>query len=97
VDHIQDLVDDLSEIPDVSAITVFDTQGQLIQTGTVAGLSPSQSRNHFGRAEHFSGRATVTTFLDDSITASVPVLLSEEIIGRVMVNLSMKPITQQVA
>ncbi|MDH3229403.1 MAG: response regulator [Alphaproteobacteria bacterium] len=97
VDHIQNLVDDLSEIPDVSAITVLDMRGPLIQTGTVTGLSPSQSREHFGRAEHFSGRATVTTFLDDSITASVPVLLAEEVIGRVMVNLSMRPITQQVA
>jgi PAS domain S-box-containing protein len=97
VDHIRNMVDDLSDIQDVSAITVFDTQGPLVQSGTIAGLSPNQSRDHFARAELFSGRATVTTFLDDSITASEPVFLAEELIGRVMVNLSLTPITEQIA
>ncbi len=97
VDDIQHLVDDLSGTPDISAIIVFDTQGPLYLIGTIPGMSSAQVEEHFGRPEHFTDHATVTAFLADSITASVPILLAEDIIGHVMVNMSLKPITEQIA
>ncbi len=97
VDDIQHLVDDLSNAPDVSAIIVFDTQGPLYQVGTIPGMTAAQVEKHFARPEHFADHAVVTAFLADSITASVPIVLAEDIIGHVMVNMSLKPITRQIA
>jgi PAS domain S-box-containing protein len=97
VDHIQQMVDDISDLPDVSAIAVFDTQGLLFNEGSIPGLSSTESQAHLRRDAHFSVHWTVTTLLDDSITASAPVSLAGETIGHVLVNLSLSPITDQVA
>jgi len=97
VDEIRQLVDDLSSVPDVSAIFVFDTHGVLYGTGTIPGLSPAEVVAHFSRPEHLGDQAVSTAFLQDSITASVPVQLAEDIIGHVMINMSLRPINQQIA
>lgn len=97
VDHIGTLVDDLSNIPDVNAISVFDMQGPLVQADSTGGLTPFGPRAGIAQSEHLSGRNIVTTVQNDSVTASVPVFLAEEVIGHVLVNLSLTPITTQVA
>lgn len=97
VGHIRHLAEDLASFPDVSAIVVYDTRGPLYQVGTIPNLSPEEVERHFARPEHFSDHVTVTTLLDGSMTASVPILLAEDVIGHVMVNLSLKPITEQIA
>jgi len=97
IGHIRHLVDDLASAPDVSAIAVYDTQGPLYQVGTIPGLPSTEVARHFARPEHLADHTTITTLLDTSMTASVPVLLAEDVIGHVMVNLSLQPITDQIS
>ncbi|UCH73558.1 MAG: response regulator [Rhodospirillales bacterium] len=97
VDHIRQLVNDLSGVPDVSAVAVYDIRGPLYQVGAIPGLSPDETDAHFARAEHFAKQAVINAPRQESITASVPVLLAEDIIGRVMVNMSLKPIADETA
>ena len=64
VDHIQQMVEDVSNLPDVSAIAVFDTQGLLFNEGLIPGLSSTESQAHLRLDTHFSERSTVTTLLE---------------------------------
>lgn len=97
VDGIRHIVGELSSIPDVNSIAVFDSMGLLYNTGPINGMPTDVLANLAARAAGEPHGTAQTILLDGSVAASAPVILADEIIGYVMVDLSLAPITEKIA
>ena len=89
VDSIRTVVNGVAGQPDVNGVAVYDLQGLLYAAG-------SQNQLPAGAALPLD-RIPVVEFLADSVTATSPILLADETIGHVAVNLSLEPITRDIA
>ena len=97
VDGIADLANGLAERDDINAVAVFDNGGLLYYSGSVPGVDKELlgayhlSSGILGKAETF------VEYHDQSISSSAPIILAENIIGHVLVNLSLAPIQEQIS
>jgi PAS domain S-box-containing protein len=97
VDTLAKVVDGLTEQEDINAIAVFDNGGLLYHNGNIPGMSSTALEKHFIDHSFFETANSVIEYSGETIAGSAPVRLGDEIIGHVLVNLSLAPIEEQIA
>ncbi len=94
VDTIRTVTGALADLPDINAVAVFDTQGLIYRAGEIPGLTNEELA---AGDSLFFGGVPLTELRLDSVTATAPVNLADKRIGHVVVNLSLKPIKEEIA
>jgi PAS domain S-box-containing protein len=97
IDALATVVDGLAEREDINGIAVFDNEGLLYQKGQQPGLSPDALETHFVSHKFFETTSNIVEFRGTSVASSAPIRLGDEVIGHVLVDLSLTPIEQQIA
>ena len=97
IDTLASVADGLANRADINAIAVFDNGGLLYYSGAIPGAAEEALEMHFAEHSFFSGATAVVEYGNDSVASSAPIKLADEIIGHVLVNLSLAPIKRQIA
>ncbi|NNG03645.1 MAG: hypothetical protein HKM95_06030, partial [Inquilinus sp.] len=97
VAEIVNLIDGLSEVPDLTGVAVLDRQGLLFYDGRISGETVEAILRTGMPIKRVDANGAVTDSVDDSILATSPVVLDGETIGHVVVCLSLMPIHEELA
>lgn len=97
VDALATVIDGLAQRDDINGIAVFDNEGLLYHKGNYPGASDETLGTHFIAQEYFEAVGTIVEFRGNSVASSAPIRLGDQIIGHVLVDLSLAPIEQQIA
>ncbi len=97
VDNIANVSEGLAGRSDINAIAVFDNGGLLYFSGSIPGVDEEMLGAYHLSSSVLGEAETFVEYYDQSVASNAPVLLNEEIIGHVLVNLSLAPIQEQIA
>lgn len=97
VDGLAAVADRLTERDDINAVAVFDNEGLLYYSGGIPGAAREALETHFADRSFFSDANAIVEYGNDSVSSSVPIELAGNVIGHVLVNLSLAPIQEQIA
>ncbi|NNG04802.1 MAG: HAMP domain-containing protein [Inquilinus sp.] len=97
VAEIVNLIEGLSEVPDLTGVAVLDRQGLLFYDGRISDETVDAILRTGMPIDRVDANGAVTDSLDDSILATSPVMLDGEAIGHVIVCLSLMPIHEELA
>lgn len=97
VDSIASIADGLTERADINAIVVFDSSGLLYYSGSIPGVDEEVLGAYHLSGSVLGDAETFVEYYDQSVASSAPIQLTGEVIGHVLVNLSLAPIQEQIA